>query len=252
MHNDDFNVILIAAGCSRRLAHLTRDKPKAFLQAGGRPIIERNLDTIDSLGFREVTIVVGYLRHVFYDEIGDRYKGLAIRYVEAPDYETTGHGWSIFQTREGWQRGRRPVVLVHGDLVYDPKILSDVMAMQQPNVISIDNCFESETNDEVLACGTDARVTRIQKISEDPADVIGEIIGINKWSAKFVDQLFSFMSRYFADNGNDHNWEPVVDAFLRSESVDVHPMTTDGLRWININYEADLERAQAICDPRSA
>ena len=47
----DYEVVLLAAGCSRRLEHLTRDVPKAFLPVGERRIIDYALDSVEALGF---------------------------------------------------------------------------------------------------------------------------------------------------------------------------------------------------------
>lgn len=247
--NRNYEVIIIAAGCSRRLSHLTREQPKSFLSVGGRRVIERNLDTLNALGFEQVTIVVGYLKREFYTHIGNRYKKLDIRYVESLDYETTGHGWSVFQVRDAWRLHRRPIVLVHADIVYEPQILIDVMQTSAPNVISVDNQFESFTNDEVLVCGNAERVTHIATIDSSPVAIMGEVVGINKWSASFVDRLFAFMEEFFDEHGTNHNWEPVVDAFLASGAAVCSPLvprTTDGRRWVNINYEEDLQRAADI------
>lgn len=243
----DHEVILLAAGCSRRLAHLTREVPKSFLPVAGRRIIERQLDILEALGFRRVTAVVGYLKEVFYREIGDRYGKLELRYVDAPDYETTGHGWSLYLAREGWSGERRPLVLLHADLVYDPRILQRVLADGAPDVISVDDHFQVKTGDEVLVCGRGDRISGLRKVAEAPADVLGEVIGINRWSPDFAAELFAFMEGFFARHGRNYNWEPVVDAFIPQSGRPLVPLRAGGLAWMNVNHPQDLEDAAEVC-----
>jgi choline kinase len=243
----DHEVVLLSAGCSRRLAHLTREVPKSFLRVGGRRIIDRSLDTLEALGLERVTAIVGYRKEVFRREVGERRGKLAIRYVESSDFETTGHGWSFYQARDLLRAERRPILLLHADVVYDPSILERVLDAAAEDVIAVDDRFSRRTGDEVLVCGDAARITRIQKIGEAPRDVIGEVVGVNRWSAAFVADLLGFMDRFFAAHGRNHNWEPVVDAYLTGGGAfPLRAVTTGGLAWVNVNYEADLERAEAV------
>lgn len=240
-------VILIAAGCSRRLAHLTQEIPKSFLEVGGKRIIERNLSALEAAGLYDVVAVVGYRREVFFDEIGESWGKLRLRYVSSLDYATTGHGWSIYRTRALWQQQQRPVVLVHADVVYDPRILRRVLNAPQPDVIAVDDRFESQTGDEVLVCGTRKHISAIRKISEAPEPVLGEVVGINRWSAELMQELFGFMERFFIRFGPDYNWEPLVDAFIKESSRPLTPVLSTGLPWINVNYEEDLKTAEELC-----
>jgi choline kinase len=242
----EHDVIVIAAGSSRRLAHRTQHRPKALLHAGGRPIIERSLATLHALGFRDVTIVIGYLREVFRRELGSRYDALSIHYVESPGWENAGQALSFLLARERWRTRRRPVVFVHADLVYDPRILARLMECPFPNLISVDDRFHAETNDEVLACGAPSRITRIQKIHEQPAEVLGEVISINKWSASLMDDLFAFAAERIERKGAHGDWESIVDAFLQEERAEIRPLLCGDLPWVNVNYEADLERADRL------
>ena len=65
MVSKDYHVLIPAAGKSSRLAQLTRNRPKAFIEIGGKSIIEHNLDVINSFGLKRVTFVVGYMGDFF-------------------------------------------------------------------------------------------------------------------------------------------------------------------------------------------
>jgi choline kinase len=248
----EMEVVLLAAGCSRRLADLTSDKPKSFLEVEGRRIIDRQLETLEAFGFRRVTAVVGYLKEVFLREIGNRYGSLELRYIESADYDTTGHGWSFHLTRDAWMRERRPVLLVHADLVYDPRILQRVLEDDADDAIAIDERFEIKTRDEIVVCGSPDRISGLRNVTDAPADVLGEVIGINRWSPGFTEELFAFMEGFFARHGRNYNWEAVVDAFIPQSSRTLKPVRTGGLAWINVNHPPDLEDAARVCREAAA
>ena len=51
--------VILAAGVSRRLYPLTHDTPKCLMDVGGKPIINRQLEAIQSAGITDLIIVVG-------------------------------------------------------------------------------------------------------------------------------------------------------------------------------------------------
>ena len=100
----EFHVIIIAAGCSRRLTELTEETPKSLLIIKEKKIIEYTLDALSKRNFRTVTFVVGYLKDKYINMIGVSYQNLEIDYVIATDYEDTGHAWSIYLTKSRWEQ----------------------------------------------------------------------------------------------------------------------------------------------------
>src|SRR3990167_9028577 len=102
-------VIILSAGCSRRLAHLTRQHPKSFLQVGAKRLIDYHLDNLSRLGFRDVCLVVGYRADFVQASLGGTYGQLQLDYVVAHDYASTGHGWSWYLTRELWKKNKKQI-----------------------------------------------------------------------------------------------------------------------------------------------
>ena len=75
-----YHVIIPAAGCSRRLAHLTADKPKSLLEIAGKRIIEHSLDVLERRSFGRVTCIVGYRRELLLRTLGRQHGRLSIDY----------------------------------------------------------------------------------------------------------------------------------------------------------------------------
>jgi len=245
MDNSDYHVIIIAAGSSRRLSKLTKNKPKAFLEIRGKKIIEHTLDFLNERGFRRVTFVIGYLKDIFKETIGEKYKNLSIDYVISEDYASTGHGWSTFLSKNAWEKEKKDVIFIHGDILYDSGLLDKVLASKYKNIMIVDNDYEILTGDERIVMGKNG-ITKGFKdaASKDDPESIGELIGINKWSKDLMEQMYFYMQEYFNRNGKNHNYEPVLSDFIRDTGVVINYMKSNGLPWVNINYEEDYEKAK--------
>ncbi len=77
------DAVIMAGGKGTRLRPLTLKKPKPLLEVGGKPIIEYNVDRLNSFGIYNLTISIKYLG----DQLKDYFKngaekGMNIQYVE--------------------------------------------------------------------------------------------------------------------------------------------------------------------------
>ncbi|MAE43270.1 hypothetical protein CMO93_05845 [Candidatus Woesearchaeota archaeon] len=244
MKNSDYHAIILAAGNSERLRELTKDKPKSFLEINNKKIIDYHLDFLSQKGIEKVTIVVGYLKDLFIKAIGTSYKNIEIDYVISEEYANTGHGWSIFLTRDVWQKQKKPVILLHADIFYDLNMLDKVLNSKDENVIIVDNSYDILTGDEVIVTGKDGIMTGFKWGIKKEDNAAGELIGVNKWSPKFMEQYYKFMDDFFRKNGKKHNYEPVLDRFIKEKHVNINYINSNGLPWININYKEDYLEAK--------
>src|SRR3989344_5262428 len=73
--------VIMAAGKSTRTYPLTLTKPKPLLKAANKTIFEHNLDNLDGIA-DEIIIIVGYKKNLIKKCIGNKYKGLKIKYVD--------------------------------------------------------------------------------------------------------------------------------------------------------------------------
>lgn len=241
---EGYDALIIAAGCSRRLSKLTHSIPKSFLIIQEKPVIKYHLDILHERGFKRAILVVGYLKDFFFREIGSRYRDIQIDYVISEDYENTGQGWSIYLTRSLWEKTRKPVILVHADIFYHPGILDKVMSSKLKNVLGVDDCYEVRTHEEVVILGEDDRVRGVMKGVEKNPAIVGEIIGINKWSEEFMKTFYEYMEIYFKRNGRKCDWEPLLAEFIQEQSIPVHYERCGNFSWININRPNDYLVAQ--------
>ena len=71
--------LILASGVGKRLYPLTKDKPKALLEIGGKTLLERHIQNLNNCGISDVVIVVG----CFADKI-EQACGAGIKYIYNP------------------------------------------------------------------------------------------------------------------------------------------------------------------------
>ncbi|MBF0220581.1 MAG: nucleotidyltransferase family protein [Gammaproteobacteria bacterium] len=108
--------MILAAGRGERMLELTRSCPKPLLQAGGKTLIEYQLQRLLMAGVTEVVINTAYLAdqiHAFLGT-GERF-GVQIRY--SPEGEALETGGGIFHALP--LLGDAPFILMNSDLWCD-------------------------------------------------------------------------------------------------------------------------------------
>lgn len=105
--------LILAAGRGERLRPLTDATPKPLLQAGGRPLIEWQVERLAAGGFRELVVNHAHLGAQIEAALGDGSRfGVRIRYSpESPALETAGG-----VARALALLGEEPFVVVSGDI----------------------------------------------------------------------------------------------------------------------------------------
>lgn len=126
--------VIPAAGDPRPgsdLGELVADKPLCMLEAGGKTLLDREVDLFTSCGIQDITVVGGYL--------GDRIKTGVGRVVMNPEYGATGEAYSILASRPYW---KSKCVFVYSDVVFDRQILERLSASPHQATIVIDRAFQ--------------------------------------------------------------------------------------------------------------
>ena len=82
--------IILAAGKGKRLEKVCGDYPKCLVDIGGLSLIERQIETLRSVGVNDITAVVGYgAEHV------REHCGSGISYIENEIHDQTNSLYSL-------------------------------------------------------------------------------------------------------------------------------------------------------------
>ena len=108
--------ILMAGGRGTRIAELFPDIPKPLIPVAGMPILEREIRSLYTQGFKDLILTVGYLADKIMAYFGDGSQlGVKIDYFveETP----LGDAGALFRLRE--KIGEEPFLLLNADAAFD-------------------------------------------------------------------------------------------------------------------------------------
>jgi MurNAc alpha-1-phosphate uridylyltransferase len=157
------HAMILAAGRGERLRPLTDAKPKPLLEAGGRALIEWQIERLAAAGFAEIVVNHAHLGSLIEEALGDgRRFGVRIRYSpETPALETAGGIVKALPLL-----GSGPFAVVSGDIHtdYDYARLEEPLASiaEKPathaaHLVLVDNPAFHPQGDMGLAGGRIAR-----------------------------------------------------------------------------------------------
>ena len=179
--------IILAAGMASRLRPLTLTTPKSLLKVGERSLLQRSMDALIANGVTEFCIVTGYLHEMIEDFVRKQYAdSIQVTFIYNKVYETTNNIYSLWLARP-FAEGQE-VLLLDSDLLYDPQIVTRVLATDAPNVLTL---IRHELGEEEMKVVTDAQGS-IKEISKtcNPAEAAGESLGIEKMGKDYTKVLY--------------------------------------------------------------
>ena len=109
-------VVIMAGGRGTRIAELFPDIPKPLIPVDGMPILEREIRSLASQGFKDLILTVGYLADKIITYFGDGSQfGVKIDYFveETP----LGNAGALFRLKE--KIGTEPFFLLNADAAFD-------------------------------------------------------------------------------------------------------------------------------------
>jgi choline kinase len=232
--------VILAAGLGRRIAGRTDGGPKPLLDVGGRTLLDRLLDALESAGFRDAVVVTGHRPEGIRATIANRAPGLAIAEKWNAEYATANNIVSLLCARDAMTGG---FCLLNSDIVFDASILADVATLDDGNWLVADG--DESLGDEEMKIVVDdgGVVTRISK-RLDPATSAGEYVGIARFDAAGAAALVASAERLVAAGRTDLYYEDAIDAAARELSVCV--CWTRGRAWTEVDDDVDYARAVRV------
>ena len=242
-------LVYLAAGIGERLRPFAYTNPKALIEFEGVSITEMCLQTFGKLGVTEAAIVIGHFGDMIRQRLGDTYNGIRIRYFHNPFYPITGAAHSLWLTREFFEG--KPSIIMDGDHLIDPRLLSSLMSAPYENCMLVDDTRVVEKpSEETVVVGRDGIIKYLawSPTGElfrmiEPEDVVGEALLIVRLEAKASMALSYEVDRHLREGrgGRFEIIEPLNNTFNRH---DTWYISTQGLPWIEIDFNYDLERAR--------
>jgi choline kinase len=222
-------VTILAAGMGTRLG---RPFPKPLTPLNdGRTIMQQQLDNIsEAFGAdTHVQIVVGFKLDLILEAAPEAV------FVYNERYDQTNTCKSLMKALRSSAEG--PVVWMNGDVVFEPAILKRL----QTNIDAGQTAIAVNTaavSDEEVKYTVDAKGL-VKELSKTVVGGLGESVGINVIAAKDKTAL---IKRLEECDDQDY-FERGIELAIEKDGLEVLPIDISDLFAVEVDFEADLERA---------
>lgn len=225
--------VILAAGMGTRLG---RPFPKPLTElADGQSIMQQQVRKLEHAypGVR-IMIVVGFKR----DLIMEAFPDVAYAYNEF--YDQTNTSKSLLKALR--LSGDAGVLWLNGDVVFDERILERVRGRidAEQSFVCVNTAAVGEEEVKYTVDGDGY----IRELSKTVSDALGEAVGINFVSAAdkpvLVDALQTVADNDYFERG--------IEVAIETAGLRVEPVDISDLFAVEVDFEADLERANQLGD----
>jgi len=235
--------IILAAGRGNRLSEFNPDgRPKCLIEIGGRSLLDRQLELLETCGVDRVDVVVGYEA----GQIRAAVEGIArrpdVEFYNNPRFEQ-GSVISLWTAHDSLESGD-PVLILDADVLCHPDILRKLVISPVENCLLLDRNFEAGDEPVKIALHG-GKIVEFSKRPPDSLeyDVIGESVGFFRFGPECAQRLAERCARFDAEGLADSPHEDAIRAELldRPDHFGLEDIT--GLPWVEIDFAEDIERA---------
>ena len=190
--------VILAAGMAKRLRPLTDTKPKCLLEVGGKTLLERTVSAMQQAGITEFVVVTGYRADQIREFLTTHLSPLTskVTFLHNADYEHNNNIFSLWMAMEV-VRGK-DFLLMDSDILCDHAAVVRIAQQTEPALaLNRHACGEEEIK---VIVDADNRITALNKTC-NPADAIGESVGIEKMTAAYSEALYHELEQMIVREG---------------------------------------------------
>ena len=229
--------IILASGIGRRLKPLTDKIPKSLIAINDKTIIERQIDSLNICGIKDIIITVGAFEKKFKRYIEKRYPNLNIIFVKNHKYATTNYIYSLWLTSGLIDDD---IILLHGDLIFNVELLKKLIQEKNNTVLINENTKKQDKDFKAVI--KDNRIIRISV--ELPSNENPTLMPLYKFSREDFLKWLKEIDKE-VQNGNINIY--AEDAFNKiSDKIILKPLYFKGDKCMEIDTIEDLNKAKIL------
>lgn len=237
--------IILAAGQGIRLRPLTKHLPKCLVHINGKPILQYQLEALDSAGIRNCVIVVGFMAQQVEEHFGSKFANINLTYVLNEYFKETNNIYSLWLAK---RHLRNNIILIEGDLLFDRLLLEDIGHSPHPNVAVVDK-FQSHMNGTVVLPKegfVDSMILKSQQSMDFNYQTALKTVNIYVLNrVPLRDFLIPTLDSWVAQGFTDQFYEATISQIISQGNLRLAIHCTGIRKWMEIDTVEDVERAEA-------
>jgi choline kinase len=235
------NAVILSAGQGKRLLPLTANKPKCLLSIEGQSIIEWQIDELVKFGIDRISVVAGYHAGRVEQLLHKRYGPDRVEVIFNPTFSWADNLFSCWVAREEMNED---FVLLNGDTLFESAVLKRLMhAPVQPVTVVTHQKPTYDADDMKVSLRGDRLVNIGKKLVADKVDA--ESIGMILFRENGPVMFRRAVERSLQNPAAVKQWYLSVIAAM-AQSIPVWTISANGLQWCEVDFLADLKRAQQV------
>lgn len=237
------NAIIYAAGRATRLGPAFAERPKILLEVGGRTLLDWHAERLAEVGVENLYLVTGHRREqiaAVLPELSAKH-GLRLYELHNPDF-TEGSVVSMHASLGVLEPSRESVLIMDGDVIYDPELLRRLVRSRYASAGLIDFSYRAVDDDPVMVPIRDGWPVEFMKQWQGEADRIGESVGFFKFAAEHIPALVEGTRKRMTGLSRRDSLDEVIRDVVKAGLVGFEEIT--GLPWTEIDFPHDLEYAR--------
>lgn len=240
------SAVVLAAGASPELGTLTEDRPKAMLDIKGKSLLERQVDTLNGAGIKDIAVVVGWKKE-------------AVTLTNLKRYTAPEGQGELSSLLSAAAELKRRCVVLYGDILFDKGLLERLLVAEGDVVLAVDRAPQApgralrdlvETGDPAVGAGRSLTAGDVVKrIGRDIPGSNGEWVGMLMLSETGAAQVMETVDALRKRGGPVHQARDLTSAAITDlvqALVDrgVSVRTIDTYKgWMEIDSFDDYRRA---------
>lgn len=168
------NAVILAAGASTRFIPLSLEQPKGLFEVKGEKLIERQIQQLQDAGIRNITIVLGYKKEMFY-YLEDKY---GVKFIINDSFNIKNNIESLYLARK--------------ELKNTYVCVSDNYFVENPfNQFEYQTFYAGitvpdQTNEMYVQTDSDCRITKLEKGCSKGQILLGHTFWKKEFSKSFI------------------------------------------------------------------
>ncbi len=229
-------VLILNSGTGTRMGELTQNHPKCLLKLNnGENIFSRQLKAIEECNLTDIIVTTGKHKNELIKQ-SKQFSKLKITFVNNPLYATTNYIYSIYLAK---QHLDDDIILIHGDLVFDKTLLSDIIANPKPSLCLINKQIPLPLKDFKGRIENGYLKQVSIDIFDDNCHALFPLYKLSKQSMQiWLDEITAFVEKGITNVYAENALNSI------SENLSIKPMLTNGHYINEIDTPEDYVRVK--------